>query len=267
MANQLSLRIQAQQHNNLRLHPQAGFTLIEVMITMVIAMTILAGLVLNFISQSAQYSFQDKRVDAAQDLEFTLRFMADDLQNILVLTSDLTTASYITSDAAGTRIASFDGNGISPSTYLRFNVWDSSIAIDNTKRVERFYSYNSPELKYDRENSTSSAQAILGEPSNNLKGLSVTHFRIFQDNLSTRPTYNGTANSGYKDLPPPLPLRTLYDATGSAFDMPGITILIEVEIDALYAGSMSDVLGNSVSSGKRRLWRYIQVYPNTMVTQ
>jgi len=243
---------------------ERGFTLIEVMLTLVIAMVILGGLLLNFTSQSTQYKYQNKRGDAVQDLEFTLRFIARDIRQALVSSSGLEVTG------AGAASIQFDGSGTLPSSWLSMKVWDNAANDANTKQAIRCYRYRGGtgtattlwKLYFNRDKATCSAtigltgfDAVLGE----VQGMRVTHFRVFRD---------GAVNDGrvnYTGAPAPLPPKQVYDASGSPFFIPAFTILMEIEIDAANKGSGKDVVGTTLAVGsKKRIWRYVQVYPNTV---
>lgn len=237
----------------------SGFTLIEVMLTLVIAMTILGGLLLNFTSQSSQYKYQDKRVDAAQDLEFALRFIANDLQGALMLTDSLELAG------SGAPSVGF-GAGSDPysTRWLSFSVWDETVGATN-ERARRCYVYYSGAVRYDRHDAACSAAttinmdgAIIGETVNGLKGMQVTVFRILKDVVSDPDRLL------YTNIPPALPARIVRDAQNNTFSMPAYTIVVEIEVDAASRGSSVDVLGQAVANGKKRIWRYMQVYPSVV---
>ena len=243
---------------------ERGFTLIELMITLVIAMVILGGLLLNFTSQSTQYKYQNRRGDAVQDLEFTLRFIARDIQSALISASSL--------EATGTGVASvkFDGSASSPSTWLSMNVWDNAATAANNFQAVRCYRYRGGtgtastlwKLYYNRDNSACSAtialtgfDPVLGEAT----GMRVTHFRIFRDGAV------GDGRANYTDVPPALPSKAVSDVQGNIVNVPAFTILLEIEVDAANKGAAVDVLGTTLPVGsKRRIWRYVQVYPNTV---
>jgi len=243
---------------------ERGFTLIELMITLVIAMVILGGLLLNFTSQSSQYKYQNRRGDAVQDLEFTLRFIARDIQSALI------SANSLEVTGAGTPSIQFDGATTAPSTWLSMNVWDNAAASANNFQAVRCYRYRGAigtastrwKLYFNRDNSACSAtialtgfDPVLGETS----GMRVTHFRIFRDGA----TGDGRAN--YTGIPAPLPTKVVSDAQGNPWNVPAFTILLEIEVDAANKGAAVDVLGTTLPAGsKRRIWRYMQVYPNTI---
>ena len=245
-------------NTNRKVGSDSGFTLIEVMLTLVVAMLVLGGLFLNFLSQSSEYKFQDKRVDTTQDLEFAIRFIADDLQAALVLNTS--------SDLGGVDAASV-AHGASVDGYstrwLSFPVWDTVESVNlSTFRAKRCYVYYEGMIRYDRDEGGCSAAtvknaaaAILGETLNGQRGMQVTYFRIFKDDSAD------LGRALYANIPPPLPVKKVRDAKNNVYYMPGYTILIELEVDSTSEGALKDVLRQAVTNGKKRIWRYMQVYP------
>jgi len=217
---------------------EKGFTLIEALVTMVIAMVILGGLLLNFTQQNSEYKYQNKRIDAVQDLEFALKFIAEDLRGAL-------------SGAAGTPAITSNAGADPYTTSLVFQVWSQDeFTSATTYRATRQYNYDGATLSYDRENSTGVASTELLS--------NVTFFKVFVDGTTSRAAFAGSG------IPAALPTRTLPNPLGVAVgNLPGYTILIEMAIDAGYKqGSFVDVKGNDVGiAGKKRVSRYIQVYP------
>ncbi len=232
--------------NQNKLQKQQGFTLIEVMISIVVAMVVLAGLMLTFTSQSNQYQYQNKRIDASQDLEFALKFIARDLRSALV------------GSVAGAPVIDIYASTTAPfeTTRLRFEVWDAALApaTSTTKRVLRHYGYTlaSKSIVYDRNAVPLSTREILPN---------VTLFKVFDDN-----NVGGTSRAGFSGIPDALPNTLVPDPANSntPLSVPGYTILIEVEVPAGYkGGSLKDVRGNVVTT--KRIWRYAQVYPMAAV--
>lgn len=229
--------------NQNKLQKQQGFTLIEVMISIVVAMVVLAGLMLTFTNQSSQYQYQNKRIDASQDLEFALKFIARDLRSALV------------GSVAGAPTINITSSGTAPfeTTQLRFEVWDAALApaASTTKRVLRHYGYTlaSKSIVYDRDAATLSTREILPN---------VTLFKVFDDSVTSR--------AGYTGIPAAQPNNVIPDpaSPGTPLSVPGYTILIEVEVPVGYkGGSLKDVRGNVVTT--KRIWRYAQVYPMAAV--
>jgi len=243
-----------------------GFTLIEMLLSLAIASVVMAGVFSNFISQSSQYKFQDARANAMQDLEFSLRYMVQDMQSALMLA----TGNELSGSGAasvqitpGTDVYSV----VDPYTTfaLSFRVWDTETAdpYSASQRVDRCYIYNFDNVMYyDRDEpncppaTISSAAAMLGE----VAGMKVTHFKVFLDDATdvTRGAFTG--------IPLPLPAKSVYDKENVEFQMPGYTILLEIEVDA-DTGSKDavNVFGQAVADGKQRLWRYVQLYPSVLV--
>ena len=232
---------------------QRGFTLVEVLISIVVAMTILGGLMLTFISQSGQYKYQNKRIDTTQDLEFSIKFIASDLRSALI---------------GGATIDIYTGGVVEPTPTLglQFKVWDKAeadallvppvtapaafVADANIGRVTRSYIYDpaGKTLGYDREGSAVNVREILSR---------VTYFKVFEDTVTPR--------GGFLDIPNTLPpINVPGPDSNNPVPTNGYTVLIEVEVDAgVKAGSLIDVRNNVVTT--KRIWRYTQVYPMAAV--
>jgi len=221
---------------------EKGFTLIEMMVTMVVALVVLGGLMLNFTQQNSEYKYQGKRIDAVQDLEFTIKFVAEDLRSALI--------------SAGTPIALADA-GADPfeTTAISFFVWDETSAAAN-KREQRQYLYNpaTKTLRYNRDVTGMTAAAAAAASSEILTN--VTLFKIFNDSTARPAAYTGIPSA-----------QAAIALANPAANTPGFTILIEVEVDAGYKnGSFVDVRSNNVGiTGHKRIWRYMQIYPRTSV--
>lgn len=217
---------------------EKGFSLIEVLVTMVIALVLLGGLVLNFTQQNTEYKYQNKRIDAVQDMEFAIKFIAEDLRGAL-------------SGASGTPAITSAAGADPYTTALVFHVWSQDEYISaTTYRAVRQYNYDGATLSYDRENTT-------GEASTELLS-NVTFFKVFVDGTTARGNFSSSG------IPAALPTRTLKSPLDVAVaNQPGYTILIEMAVDAGYKrGSFVDVKGNDVGiAGKKRVSRYFQVYP------
>ena len=264
---------------------EAGFTLIELLVSTVIALVILGGLLLSFQSQYSEYKYQNKRVDAAQDLEFVMNFIAEDLQQALVVDPYGVPATDTPSNPP-TDYDPVENNGFAgtaATTSLTFWVWDPVEAVDpNTKVVLRKYAYDpaTENLGYDRMIGSRDvygnvvAQADTSASNDILRN--VTFFKVFKDDLTPRAVFQAvgaskTVNGG---IPDPMAIRTLarYNPADppnpTNVSVPSYTVLVEVAVDAGYkTGSFIDVLGNDqspgVGDGRKRIWRYIQVQPRT----
>jgi len=240
---------------------EKGFTLIEMMVTMVIAMVVLGGLMLSFTQQNSEYKYQGKRIDAVQDLEFAIKFTAEDLRNALVAGA---TPVTIVDDPAGW------------TENVRFWVWDEQQADANADiRARRRYVFNNVNstLLYDRQTDAPGVEEIPLVPPYGRSGEilpNVTYFKVFEDGVTSRnvPVGHGNAGNPYSGIPSAQGQINLLDPAVN--NVSGYTILIEVGVDAGYKnGSFLDVLGDDqspgVGDGHKRIWRYIQVYPRTSV--
>ncbi len=236
--------------------PESGFTLIELLVATMIALIMLAGLVMNFSSQSNEYSYQNRRIDAVQDMEFSIKFIAEDLRSSLVSPA---TPIAITNDPQGNtvdlQLRNWDQN---------LDNWGKSVDTVTTKtafaqgenyRAMRHYTYNpaTQTLSYDRNSVNITAGG--DNPSGILPN--VTFFRVFQD-------VPGSAPVGYTRAPQGLLQWTVNDPDGNSVQVPGYTILVEISVQAGYKkGVLEDVQGNTTTD--KRVWRYVQVHPMNVV--
>lgn len=224
---------------------EKGFSLIEMLVTMVIALVILGGLLLNFTQQNSEYKYQNKRIDAVQDMEFAIKFIAEDLRAALI--------------SAGTMPAITPGAGADPFTAaLVFQVWSQDEFFSAaTFRAVRQYDYDGADiLSYDRENSTGVASTELLS--------NVTFFKIFVDGTTARGAFTASG------IPAALPTRSLINSSNATISgIAGYTILIEMAVDTGYKqGSFLNVKGVDVrttADRRKRIWRYIQIYPMSAV--
>jgi len=237
---------------------ERGFTLVELLVTTVIALIVLGGLLMAFQSQYGEYKYQNKRVDAAQDVEFTMSFIADDLRGALH-SSGIVAGPAETNAFAGT----------AASSILTFWVWDTAEAGLNatTMLAKRKYSYDSvrQELGYDRaiatQDTASVATALADTSANNDILRNVTFFKVFMDGVTPR--------GGFAGIPNALSSWNVNDGNDIPVSVPAYTILIEVAVDAGYKkGSFKDVKGVDVrttADKRKRMWRYIQVHPKSAI--
>jgi len=240
---------------------EAGFTLIELMISILIALLIMAGLFASFSQQNTEYSYQNRRVDAVQDLEFAIKFIADDIRASLVIQG--ASSVEITDDASG-RTVLLEGRVWSDN----LDDWGSSSHSVTAKtaqaqaqsyRAKIQYTYDpvGQSLSYDRN--------ILDIGGANPTEIlpNVTYFKVFEDGLTSRDVPAGNPNAGkpYPGIPAALPPIDLQDSAAAIVpDIPGYTILVEIAVQAGYdQGQMQDVLGNPTTN--KRVWRYVQVHP------
>jgi len=234
----------------------AGFSLVELLVTIVIAMVILGGLLLSFSSQNTEYKYQNKRIDAVQDLEFSIRFIASDLRN-----------SLFSASTQPAENAAFAGGAA--TTLLTFWVWapgesDGVGAVDaTTQRAQRKYVWSAANtsLRYDRMVSTNVAGAVVARGDNTATASGellphVTFFKVFRDDTDI------ASRALFANIPAPMQPLTVLDSGGNSVAIPSYTILIEVEVDAGYKkGVLQDVRGNTTTT--KRIWRYVQVYPQS----
>jgi len=224
---------------------ESGFTLIELMVSMAMALIIMAGLFISFSTQNTEYSYQNRRIDSAQDLEFTLKFVAEDLRSTLTSLSGAPTGNPVEN-------AAFAGAGA--TTGLTFWVWDEANGVVNN-RAQRAYALVGNSLRYDREASV--FNSAPGNANNEILD-NVTFFKVFRDDTDV------PSRAAFADIPPPMVPLTVNDPAGNPVNVPGYTILIEVAVPAGYTqGQMIDVLGNATNN--KRIWRYAQIYPMTVV--
>jgi len=225
------------------------------MVTMLISMVILGGLVSNFINQDREYNYQNKRIDAVQDLEFAIRFISDDMRHALYGTTvqPLENAGFI---------------GVAGTTNLTFWVWDplatdgGCVVSATTKRAERKYVWDSAtkSLRYDRMIDTNPS-AGCGDNTGTAAGEilpNVTFFKVFRDDVDIA----SRTSIPFIDIPSEFPSGKVINSSGSAVNVPGYTILIEIEVPAGYKnGVFQDARGNVTTT--KRVWRYAQVYPQS----
>jgi len=226
---------------------ESGFTLVELLVVTVIALVILGGLLTSFIQQYSEYKYQSKRIDAVQNLEFSMRFISEDLRSALISVSASPTGNpTITSN--------------NPTTALTFWAWDTVNGTTNS-RAQRKYFYSGNVLRYDNEATTDSTVGATTSAHANDMLTDVTHFDIFLDGTTSR--------AGYSGIPAALTPLSVNDPSGTAQTVNGYTILIELAVDSGYKnGSFLDVRGVDVrttSDRRKRVWRYVQVYPMTVV--
>ncbi|MDX8389503.1 MAG: prepilin-type N-terminal cleavage/methylation domain-containing protein [Mariprofundaceae bacterium] len=257
------------------LAPQQGFTLIELMVSMLIAMVVLGGLLLSFQSQYTEYKYQNKRMDSVQDLEFVMRTIADDLRNSIWSNTGAANAGVaVTQTYCDGTAAPFDA--------LQYWVWDTSTlgnidaAVNNMRTLRKLCvvpatavgpCFGTPGidncLRFDRringtadDTNTANADMLYN----------VTDFRVFQD-VSPDPVVNAAflaARTRYQQqrnsIPNPLPslnvsqldlgdafqqipqfsvsgsqMSVRESAVGNA-DTPAFTILVELSIPSGYKG-------------------------------
>lgn len=266
---------------------ESGFTLVEVMITMVIALVILGGLLLSFMGQYGEYKYQNKRTDAVQDLEFALRFVADDLRTGMWSSSGDANATVAFTAVSGTLPPGVTADATGTFTLWAWDAGATGVNGDSARAQRKFvFDFDTETLRYDRIIATivdGAYSALADGPDTVLEN--VTFFKVFEDGVTSR--------VGYADIPAalgPLNLGLLNEEgsevashngtsigevsvrrsdTGGA-NVPAYTVLIEVAVDAGYnKGSFINVKGVDVKTfenpARKRIWRYIQVHPRVVM--
>lgn len=240
---------------------QQGFTLVELLVTMLIAMVVLGGLLFSFSQQNSEYNYQNKRMDSSQDLEFGINYIVADIRNSLRSQGADSLAN----------VATVDGLGATPATVaLSFRVWDASNSANNY-RSRRCYLYRNNTIYLRRAYPV--ANACNGATS--LAGFSpiledVTFFRVFTDVGGRLPLLVPPNLAAFPGAPAGLSPMTGRDSQNTVVSgIPGYTVLIEMGVPAGYKkGSFLDVTGVDVrttSDKRKRIWRYAQGYPGTVV--
>ncbi len=262
----------------------AGFTLVELMVTLVISSLMLSSLFSLYFTYQKHSANNAARIDAVQELDLILKFVAQDLRN------------SIYSVANGDAKAGYSENnnfiGSSATTQLDFWSWAPLDALSADGRVKRRYDISAGTLRYDREASAGNMSQILQN---------VTFFKVFRDDIDV------ASRSNFTDIPAPLPplnRNQMVDRGVESFSfdgsyteyngnspylspttantaligkikvfqpnpttmVPSFTLLIEIAIDDKnQTVSSKDVLGNSVPLGSKRVWRYLQLYPQVVI--
>jgi len=222
------------------------------MVVMVIALVVLGGLLLNFTQQYSEYNYQSKRINTVQNLEFSMRFMAEDLRAGLISLSATPTGNPTENNAFV---------GANATTAFTFWVWDEDNGVTNN-RAQRKYLLSGTALRYDNE---ASATDDTGSASRDIL-TDITFFKIFLDGTTTREVSAGVPFTG---IPDALGTLVVNDPSGTQQTVNGYTILIEMAVDSGYKqGSFLDVKGVDVrttADKRKRVWRYTQVYPMSVV--
>jgi len=237
---------------------QQGFTLVELLVTMLVVMVVLGGLIFSFSQQNSEYNYQNKRMDSSQDLEFGINYIVADIRNSLRSQGADSLAN----------VATVDGIGATPTTVaLSFRVWDASNSANNY-RSRRCYLYRNNIIYFNRAypvaNVCNGATPLAGF---NPILENVTFFKVFTDTNGVLPSLGAAVPSGAPVGLSPMTGRDSQNTVVSG--IPGYTVLIEMGVDAGYKkGSFLDVTGVDVrttSDKRKRIWRYAQGYPGTVV--
>lgn len=248
-----------------------GFTLVELLVTMVIALVVLGGLVMAFQSQYGHYKYQHRKADAVQDMDAVLRLLRQDLEGALV-EAGRSSVSIAPDPYANPTLATTD---------LYATVWEPDLGFWGTGtnavksarrasydfRAQRHWQYvaASESLKLDRntrDGSDSPIEALAD----------VTWFQVFPSHapggvdpyVDAAGQFSGT---GIADLPPmDVYGQRLRDSSGSEKAVAQYTVLIEMKVPVGYKGGRKvDVHGNPTP--EPRVHRYVQVHPVAAVAQ
>jgi len=240
---------------------QQGFTLVELLVTMLVVMVVLGGLIFSFSQQNSEYNYQNKRMDSSQDLEFGINYIVADIRNSLRSQGADILAN----------VATVDGLGATPATVaLSFKVWDASNSANNY-RSRRCYLYRNNIIYLRRAYPVANVcngQTSVAVGSGFAPILeNVTFFKVFTDTNGVLPSIGAAVPSG---APVGLSPMTGRDSRNTVVSgIPGYTVLIEMGVDAGYKkGSFLDVTGVDVRATpdrRKRIWRYVQGYPGTVV--
>lgn len=237
---------------------QQGFTLVELLVAMLIALIILGGILYSFVQQNSEYNYQNHRADTVQDLEFGINFITNDFRSSL----------YSEGADPLANIQIINGTGTNPPTVaVSFKVWDAKDAAHANHRYRRCYLYRNKKLYLHRKHGSAACDSATSLTGFDPVLENITFFRVFKDAPGVLPTLGTIAPTG---APKGLPLGKGFDSTGNLVTgIPGYTILIEAAVDAGYKkGSFVDVKGVDVrntADKRKRVWRYIQVRPGTVV--
>ncbi|RME04658.1 MAG: type II secretion system protein [Bacteroidetes bacterium] len=225
----------------------AGFTLVELLVTLVIAMVILGGLLLSFQNQYGHYAYQSKKVDAIQDMDAVLRMVRDDLRGAID-SAPLNGVAIGQSGQLDNPYVLAGGSG--ETSLLASVVWDPADPNkDIYSRAVRVWKYDmaNKRLEYDRNalGSLSYKPALEG----------VTWFQVGDP-------YAWPV--GVPALPVSAYTQTIFDAKGGTHDVYAYAVQMEMEVPVGYRGGVkTDVFGNPTSMPRVR--RHIIVYPESAV--
>ncbi|RME84246.1 MAG: prepilin-type N-terminal cleavage/methylation domain-containing protein [Zetaproteobacteria bacterium] len=227
---------------------ERGFTLVELLVAMAIALVVLGGLVLAFRAQYGTYKWQNRQADAVQDMEAVLHLIKQDIENSLIVAGS--PKITIVPDPAT--------NPTAATTDLRIELWepDASFWGGNAAaykyRAERHYQFDSAakSLRLDRNtrDGNDAPKEILGN---------VTWFQV----------WTGSPPAGTSDGPPADPYgMRVWDEDGHVIASPAYTVLLEVEVPVGTRGARKrDVFGNPTTAP--RVHRYLRAYPKAAVSQ
>ncbi|RME82149.1 MAG: hypothetical protein D6771_07405 [Zetaproteobacteria bacterium] len=239
-----------------------GFSLVELLVTLAIAMVVLGGLVLSFRSQYGTYKLEHRRTDAVQDMEIALEMIRQDIENGLVV-GGVPQITIQPAPPAG------------PTTDLWIEVWEPDVAFwnndanlqqNNNYRGLRHYQFAPGVLKLDRNtrDGADSPQPLIGDtgPKSYLK---VVDFQVWpagpNDPAPTCPNGRPYLGAPAKMIPP-----TLNDESGGQVTSKPYVVMLEVEVPVgSRFGQKRDHCGNPTQLP--RVIRYLQAAPLNAVSR
>ena len=232
---------------------QQGFTLVEMLVAMLVALVIMAGLVTTFVHQHRIMNYWNRRSDAVDDMAFSVRYIGDDLRSSLYsLGRDPSANVKIVNDTNGNTVA------------MSFKAWDRNGT--GNRRVMICYLYRGQSIYVNRNaTSCSTSTSMTGF---SLVMANVTLFRAWKDITGQKPKIGSVTPT---DAPAGLPAGKGHDPQGGVVaGIPSYTVLVEVAVDDRRTrhGSRVDVLGRNVDNladSRPRAWRYVQARPGTTV--
>jgi len=243
-----------------------GITLVELLVTMVIALVVLGGLVLAFQSQYGSYKYQQRRADAVQDIESVFALLKDDLDGALIEGANAPVDIY--TDPA---------TGATTDAYLRIwepdlRFWASAAQRDaNAYRAERHWQFDpkAQSLRLDRNTRDGSDRPteVLSD---------VTYFRIWRIDCSfdpkgvcqpNQPQPSCANGQPFVGAPALIPAGSIYNARGDLVQgAPVYAALVEVKVPVGFKGAAKkDHCGQPTP--EPRVVRYLVGAPQTAVAQ
>jgi len=218
--------------------PEKGFSLIELMVSLVMAAVIYASVTVTFIENKSEMHHLTERAAAVSQLNSGL------LQIQRIVRSSL-------SDPWGIAGTTPVVNSAAATDDIYIDAYDSSINNISPYLVERH-------IEYDSVNKTI---FLYMDGLNRKRKLieNVEFFKVFDDTITPR--------AGYTGIPNALPAanKTLPDGTASVVN--GYTVLVEIYIDILGKKESENLnsRGVAVPNKKQAIWRYVQIYPQNPI--
>ncbi len=105
-----------------KVRSQAGFTLVELMITLVISLAILAGLSQAFVAGNEAYSVQDRMGSLQESGRYALYFLQRDIRMAGYPATDATLIPFPTTGSANAIVSEGTGNNASDQIAIQYRV-------------------------------------------------------------------------------------------------------------------------------------------------